>query len=563
MSSNHSDTNTLPIYKLYFDDIEELFFNTIPFKYLFITTITTFILIILSLIILLYRSKTIFFPSLIPFIYSLIFYDFIQILSIVLLKYNLLNINEKYFSELCRWPYYLKASSEAGQYLTLIFIYGIRYQKVRYFLKHNHLPNSSPIHSRALTFVCLLFIVYVNNWITHLKVEKIHLITYNQFNHEINIQEYPMTVYGLSGVKLNNHSQFYSDLDKYAQHYQNTSNRQTKSQKIILPQTDYSSSHIIIKGPYEQYFGEKKTGIENRTRSHIIIKDPYKKYSGENKPGIENRTRPKQQKKTRQKLNKTIIRKNSYRIHRCTYGQRNFFLANFLSLIHSIFYFLLIIYFLTTIYRYQIPYMTIDCHQKLYDKALSLGQKKSAERYRQLILLTRLRYFQYLIVYCHTTFIIIRLIYICSLTILLCFVQAPFKFFLMKIFFYSIFCIVYYSIPLRITLLFLYLFFNLFSSYIYSIFYYIFCTKLHFSCKLQKPSIRFSLHIVQYNQRERTHDEHSTNSFVLDLTSSVYEEHSTIYPNESIVVYEENSSGQQMATTSNFPIINQLEQTML
>src|SRR6202044_675907 len=115
-----------PTYKIYFDDIEEIFLNTISSKYLFISTIITCLLTILNLILLLYRSTTIFLACLIPFIYSLIFYDFIQLLSIFLLKYNLLNLNKKLFTELCRWSYYLKAASEAGQCLTLIVIYIIR-----------------------------------------------------------------------------------------------------------------------------------------------------------------------------------------------------------------------------------------------------------------------------------------------------------------------------------------------------------------------------------------------------------------------------------------------------
>ncbi|CAF5008025.1 unnamed protein product, partial [Rotaria sp. Silwood1] len=92
--------------------------------------------------------------------------------------------------------------------------------KVRHFLKHNYLPNTGNIHSRALTFVCLLFVIYVNNWITHLKIEKIHLVTLNESNHEINIEEYPITFYGKNHIKLNDYQQFYTDLDKYAQNYE-------------------------------------------------------------------------------------------------------------------------------------------------------------------------------------------------------------------------------------------------------------------------------------------------------------------------------------------------------
>jgi ABC-type multidrug transport system fused ATPase/permease subunit len=538
MNSNQSDLNRLSTYKLYFDDIEELFLNTISFKYIVISTILTCLITIINVILLLYRSRTLFLACLIPFIYTLIFYDCLQLLSINLLKINLLNLNEKFFSELCRWPYYFKALSEAGQCLTLIFLYAIRCQKVQYFLKHKYLLNSSHIHSRALTFVCLLFIVYANNWITHLKIEKIHLITIDELKYEINIQEYPMPLYGVNDVKLNDREQFYLDFNKYAQNYEKNQSKQSQSEKIIHNQKGGTVHEIIIKIPYNNFFAQPQ-------------------------PIQVNRTRQKSKKKSKLLLNKTIETKHSYRIHRCTYGQRNFILTNLWFLIHSIFYLVLIIYFLTTIYRYKIPSMTVDYHQKLHDHALSIGRRKSADCHKQLMLLTHLRQFQYFIVYCYTTFILIRLIYVCLLTIILFLSHSPFHWLPLKIFFYVLFLIIYYSIPIRLTLLFLYLFLSLFSSYIYSIFYYIFHTKLHFSCQLQKPNIRFHLHIVPYNQHNIPQDEHSTNSLVLDLTSSIYEEHSTMIPTESIAINEENSSSQNVITTNSFLLVNEFEHTKL
>ena len=537
MSSNRSTLNTLPTYKLYFDDIEEIFFNTISIEYLLVSLVIACVLTIASLIILLYRSTTIFLACFIPFIYSLIFYDFTQMLSIILLKFNLLNVNEKYFSELCRWPYYLKASSEAGQCLTLIFLYAVRCQKVRYFLKHNHLPNSSHIHSRALTFVCFLFIVYVNNWITHLKVEKIHLITLNTSNSEIHIQEYPVTLYGIHDVTLNDHRPFYLDLEKYTQTYGRIPSRQNKSERIIHNQKDDSVHEVIIKIRYDDFFGLRKPLRQNRTR--------------------------RKAKKRREILNETTPNNHSYRVHRCTYGQRNFFLANFLSLIHNIFYFLLISYYLTTAYRFQIPYITVNFQQKLREKGLISGRKKSIEREKQLVLLRHLRHFQYLIIYCHTALALIRLIYVCLLTFLLCLIQSPFKWFLLKIFFNTLFFIAYCSIPIRMIFLFVYLFLSLCSPYLSSIFHYIFHTKLHFSCQLRKPTIRFRLHIVQYDQSDITRDERSRNSLVFDLTSSTCEEHSTMFPTESIALYEENSISVNGPTTSSFAMINEREQSEL
>jgi hypothetical protein len=310
-----------------------------------------------------------------------------------------------------------------------------------------------------------------------------------------------------------------------------------KPEKIIHTQKDDSFHEIIIKIPYNNFYGQRKPPSHNRTRGKI--------------------------KKRRQSLNKTVNGNHSYRIHRCTYGQRNFFLANFLSLIHAIFYFILISYFLTTIYRYKIPCMTIDYHQKLHEKAVSTGRRKSAERHKQMILLAHLRRFQYLMVYCHTLFTLIRLTYVCSLTFILFLFQSPFKWLSIKIFFNSLFFIVYYSIPIRITLLFIYLFLSLFSSYIYSIFYYIFHTKLHFSCKLQKPTICFRLHIVPHNQRELIHDEHSTNSLALDITSSFCEEHSTMLQNESMGFIEENSSSQIAIPTTSCAVVIELEHSKL
>ncbi|CAF3692481.1 unnamed protein product [Rotaria sp. Silwood1] len=417
MNSNNSDLNTIPIYKLYFDDIEEIFFNTVSFKYLFISTIIICFFILASIIILLYRSKTIFLACLIPFIYSLLFYDFIQLLSIILLKYNLINLNENYFGEICRWPYYLKASSEAGQCITLIFIYAIRCQKVRHFLKHNYLPNTGNIHSRALTFVCLLFVIYVNNWITHLKIEKIHLVTLNESNHEINIEEYPITFYGKNHIKLNDYQQFYTDLNKYAQNYEKIQIGQNNPGEIIHNEKD-DTMHVFIKIPYDNIFGQHNSIIFNRTKR-------------------------KKKNFRRHIKNKTFYGNNSYRIHRCTFGQRNFFLANFLSLIHSIFYLILIIYYLTTIYRYKIPYIKTDYYQKLLNEIHNNGRKKTIERYKQIILLTHLRQFQYLIVYCYTIITLIRLIYICSFTLILCLIQSPFKWLTIKIFYYILFIIVY------------------------------------------------------------------------------------------------------------------------
>jgi len=524
MSNNQRDNYSLPIYKLFFDDIEEIFLNKISFRLLNILILITCLFLIGILILLIYRSKNVLLSCLIPFIYTLIFYDFIQLLSLILLKYN---FTEHFFNQLCQWTYYLKASSEAGQCLTIIFLFALSRHQIRYFLTHNHLPNSGRIHSRALTFVCLLFLVYVNNWITHLKVEKIHLITLNQTKSEINIQEIPLSLYDITEIKIYSHQHFITDLDKYSQGHEKNlilqNQNKTTTDKIIHSHKDGSIHEIIIKFPY------------------VSLYNP-----------ITNRTKRKLKKTKRQHiLNKTIdnqSKNNSYRINRCTYGQRNFLLSNFLSLIHSISYFILITYYLMTLQTYKIPNMTISYHQKLYEKSLSAGRRKSAERHKQYMLLIHLKRFLYLIIYSHTLFTFIRLVYICSLTTMLCLVQTPFKWLPVKIFFYSLFLIGYFSIPLRMCLLFLYLFLSHFSTYIQSIIHYIFHTKLRFSWKLEKPTICFRLQFIPYRDPS-TQDENLTNSLVIDISSSVDEDPSNVIHHDSIVVYDENSSSHGGVTT--------------
>jgi hypothetical protein len=525
MVNNQSDINSFQIYKLFFDDIEEIFLNTISFRIVNILTLITCLFLIGILILLFYRSPIILVNCLIPFLYSLIFYDFIQLLSLILLKYN---FTERFFNQLCHWPYYLKSSAEAGQCLTIIFLFALCRHQIRYFLTHHHLPNSGRIHSRALTFVCLLFIVYVNNWITHLKVEKLHLITLNETKYEINIQEVPISLYDMTEIQTNSHQRFIIDLDKYTQGYEKNiliQNQHTSStDKIIHNHKDGSVHEIIIKFPYDFLFNAKS-----------------------------NRTKRKSKKSKRQQmLNKAVDENknnNSYRINRCTYGQTNFFLSNFLSLIHSISYFILMAYYLTTIKTYKIANMTVNDHQQLYEKSVSLGRKKSAERHKQVVLLIHLKQFLYLIIYSHALFAFIRLIYICLLTLILCLVQAPFKWFSIKIIFYSLFLIGYFSIPLRMGLLFLYLFFNHFSTHIQSLIYYIFHTKLQFSWKLERPTICFRLQFIPYIFNS-AQDENLNNSLVIDVSSSIDEDHSNVLAHDSVVVYDENSSSHNGITTN-------------
>ncbi|UJR26749.1 hypothetical protein I4U23_008064 [Adineta vaga] len=524
MSYNHSDKNLLPIYRLFFDDIEELFLNTTSFLILHILIILTALFMIGIVILLLYRPANIYLSYINSFIYPLIFYDLIQLFSLVALKYN---TTEKFYNQLCRWPYYLKSSAESGQCLTLIFLFALSRHQIRYFLTHNILPNTSRINSRALIFACLLFIVYDNNWITHLKVEKLHLITLNETKYEINIQEIRISLYDTSEVERHLHTRFMTDLNRYSQGDEQTFRIQNlhnnTSDEIIHNHKEGSGHEIIIKFPYDYLFNP----TSNRTK------------------------RKHNRAKRHRQLNEFIHEKKkhgSYRITRCTYGQKNFFLSNFLSFIHSIIYLILLVYYLITVNTYKISNMNTNHYQQLYEKSLSMGRRKSAERHKQSILIIRLKYFLYLITYTHISTILIRLVYICLLIILLCFVQTPFKWFPMKIFFYTLFLLTYSAIPLRMCILFIYLFRSQFSTHIHSLCFYIFHTKLRFSWKLQKPTICFRLQFIPYKQ-DYNRNEHSKNRLVNDLTSSIDEDQSNILSNESILVYDESSNGYNGITT--------------
>jgi hypothetical protein len=522
MSNDQTDIHSLSIYKLFFDDIEEIFLSTISLRIVTLVTVITCLFLIGILILLSYQSKNVLITCLIPFIYALIFYDFFQLSSLILLKYN---FTEQFFNQLCQWTYYFKSLSEAGQCLTLIFLFALSRHQIRYFLAHNRLPNSSRIHSRALTFVCLLFVVYMNNWITHLKVEKMHSITLNQTKYEINIQELPISLYDTSEGKIPTHQHFIIDLDKYSQGQERnlfTQNQvKTPTDKIIQSHKDGS---IVIKFPFEFF-----NPITNRTKRKL-------KKLVKREESIE-------------KINEDNSKNNSYRINRCTYGQENFFLSNFILSIHSIFYLILLIYYLITIPIRKITNMTINYHQQSYEKSLSLGRRKSADRHKQLILLLNLKQFLYLIIFSHTLFTFIRLVYMCLLIMILCLIQTPFKWLSVKIFFYSLFLIGYFSIPLRMSLLFIYLFLGHFSNHIQSLILYLFHTKLRFSWKIEKPTICFRFQFIPYRNASNR-DENLTNSLVIDMSSSVDEDQSNTIQHDSTIAYDENSTCYNSVTTN-------------
>ncbi|CAF3437916.1 unnamed protein product [Rotaria socialis] len=524
MDRNQLDLHSAPIYKLFFDDIEEIFLNTVPFRFLCIVSLITCIFIIGTLILIFYRTKQLFLACLIPFIYALVFYDFIQLLSLILLKYN---ATEQFLNQLCRWPYYLKSSSDAGQCLTIIFIFILSRHQIRYFITHNHLPNSSYIHSRALAFACLLFILYVNNWITHLKVEKVHLVILNKTEHEINVQELPISLYAIAQIQVRSHQRFLADLNRYSQGTEKnmlTPNQQkVPNDKIIRNHNDGSIHEIIIKFPYDYLFNP----VINRTRRTSETIQPNHTFNSQSDENEYN---------------------NSYRISRCTYGQSNFFLTNFLGLISSIGYFTLILYYLTIIYTYKVTDSMINYHKQFYEKSFSLTRKNAVIHHKHFILLIHLKKFLYLIICSHTLITFIRLVYVCLLTIMLCFYQTPFRWLPIKIFFYSLFLISYLSIPIRMILLFIYCFISMFSTQLRSVIYYLFNTNLRFSWKLEKPTICFRLQFIPY--QDNCKDRRVDQSVVIDLSSSVIDDQSNVLPQDSMIMPNESSSSQNGFTTA-------------
>ncbi|CAF0732528.1 unnamed protein product [Adineta ricciae] len=516
MFHNQSDKNLLPTYRLFFDDIEELFLHTISLRMLHVLIISTGLFAIGIIIILLSRSTNVYLSYLNSFLYAVTFYDLLQLLSLVALKYN---STEQFYNQLCRWPYYLKSSAESGQCLTLIFLFALSRYHIRYFLTHNLLPNTNRINFRALTFVCLLFIVYDNNWITHLKLEKLHLITLNETKYEINIQEIRLSFYDTSNVELRSHDRFMADLDRYSRGDERTA--------IISNSHNHSNDEL---------FDNHKDGSGNE----IIIKFPYDLFNP-----INNRT-----KRTRRQQISTNEKKkhSSYRINRCTYGQKNFYLSNFLSLVHSLIYFILLSYYLIIVHTYKMSNMDTNHHEQLYEKSRSLGRRKSAESHKQSVLIIQLRSFLRLITYSHILLTLTHLFYMFSLTIILCFCQTPFKWLPVKIFFKSLFLLAYFSIPLRMCILFIYLFQHQFSAHIHSIFFYIFRTKLRFSWKLRKPTTCFRLQFVPY-KNDYSRKERLRTCLVHDLPSSIDEDQLNIISNDSVIGYDENSSGYNGVTT--------------
>ena len=520
MPFNRSDLHFWPIYKLFFDDIEEIFLNSISFRVLILLTTLTLVFSLGIFVLLFYRSTTIFTTCLIPFIYALVLYDLIQLCSLVILKYNL---TERFDSRFCRWPYYLKSSSEAGQCLTLIFLFALIRHQLRYFHTHHQLLNSDRIHSRALTFVCLLFIIYVNNWITHLKVEKLHLVTLNTTKYEIKIEELPISFYEDSDVRMPSQQRFIADLEKYSQgsqpHSHSDDDQPSKTTGDFYQNHQDGSIHqIVLKIPQLNLYN---TATANRTKRSLNIS------------------------KRHLFLNESIAEpNNSYRINRCTYGQTNFFLANFLSLLYSTVYFLLISYYIVTIFSYKMPLRTIDYHQQFYEQSMAFGRRKSAERHRQLIVLIRLRQFLMLMIYSHTLFAFLRLIYTCVLTCVLSLVSTPLKWFPLKYLFHSLFLISYCSIPLRMLLLLIYLFLIQFSEHLQSIFFYTSRTKLRFAWKLQKPTVCFRWQFIPYPNTGVSRNTNADEHVAVDLTSSADDDPTTMFAHDSITVYDDHSTSQ-------------------
>jgi hypothetical protein len=98
-------------------------------------------------------------------------------------------------------------------------------------------------------------------------------------------------------------------------------------------------------------------------------------------------------------------------------------------------------------------------------------------------------------------------------------------------------------------LLFIYLFLSQFSEHIQSIILYIFHTKLRFSWKFEKPKMFFRLRFLPYRD-DSNQDENLNNSLVIDISSSMDEDHSNFIQHDSVTVYDENSSSYNGVTTN-------------
>ena len=234
---------------------------------------------------------------------------------------------------------------------------------------------------------------------------------------------------------------------------------------------------------------------------------------------------------------------------RCTYEQRNFILINTVSLIQTIFYFILTSYYLVVIYKLERTYMSATYRLQLYKKSFSDEGRKSVENRKQLILLVRLRQFLYVIRYSYASLIIIHLSYICLLTIILCLSQTPFKWSLMKTLFNAFFLINYCSIPIRTSLLFIYCFVSKFSTYIQTIIFYLFNTKLRCSCRWRKPNVCFKLHFnrhaVDLNQKK-----HIDDSLEINLPEPNVKDRPNLVKHDSIILYNVNNNYRDRVMTT-------------
>ena len=503
MSLNDSHLNLLPIYKLFFDDIEEIFLNQISFRFLLTLVLLTFVLMLILIVFLCCLNVDLFSTTVVPFIFALILYDFIQLFSVVLLKFYL---SEHFVSGLCRWPYYLKSLSEAGQCLTLIFLLATIRRHLHYYHTHHRFPNNHKIYARVLNFVCVLFIIYIHNWITHLKAEKLHSISMNENNSEMQIEELSHSFFARAEMINGSYRSFINDLEKYSQGYENSFRREqsTKPEWFNSKPRDASNHQIFI--PF-QFDGIRDVTL-NRTRRHLISTT------------INNQSN------------------NSYGILRCTYSQENFLLVHSLMFLHSFIYLIVILYYLIAIATSQISLRTVRYDENIFQQNSDNERRKSTieNQQKQSTILIRLKRFLIIIVFSQTLFACLHLTYTCALTMSVTLFDTPIRSVTIKHVFYTTFIIHYYSIPLRLFILIIYLLLSQYSSHFQSIFSYIVYTKLHFNLKFQRPEVCFRCQLIPFEKN--FHLKPNNN----DLSSSTIDiDQSAVLVHETTVVHEESS----------------------
>ncbi|CAF0816834.1 unnamed protein product [Didymodactylos carnosus] len=458
---------------------------------------------ILILFWLYFRSKSLT-PCIIPFIYALLFYDLLQLSSILVIKYNIYTKSDFTYGLICRFVDYVKSSAESGSLMTLILLFIIRRKQIRYYYSHYHL-DSSTIYSKIIVFFCLLFIVYIHNWLTHLKEDNIFLVKYIEDNQHWHPYIYLITKSSNTiDIKFDTRVRFLNDLYLYAQ--EKSHNYSHLNSITILPKnenenmivsSDKGSMQIFIKFPISILKSKYST---TETSTIVQIKSKIQNYNN-SLSNITNVT---------DNIRLSVLLPSSYRVLRCTYYQPYLTLIIISTFLHSIFYFILIIVtlwktnnliYLTIRKSNNIKYLSTKSiyngiqtkkqsktylKERLNSIILSKRTIKSRNQHRIIQHLLQLKY----LLYIHTFFILLRLIYVCILNMTLFFSLVPFSYNYLKFIFQLLFILSCYSIPLRIISLVIYLLYQTYSHQLTIIYYYLTQKKLKFSCQCEKVCLK-------------------------------------------------------------------------